>query len=166
VGSVTSTRSDPARFVVKPEPAGRSAVEQRLAEVGDVRALDGGDLLELRVAAGGGNDAAATWEHIVGASGPLEWAAPVLVDDDGADLYPTGELTVRFAAEPTAEQLEQFASEHALRVVRRNEFIASQAVFAPTEPLRTYLPAKVQEVDALPEVSAAWANTSSGYRRA
>ncbi len=43
------------------------------------------------------------------------WAQPVLVDDDGHERYPTGELTVRFDEPPTDKECILFAQSRKLR---------------------------------------------------
>lgn len=105
------------------------------------------------------------WQQLV-ADDAVAWAAPVEVDDDGAERYPTGEVTVRFAARPSASTLDGFAADHGLVAVRRNEYVPEQVVFAPEHPHTTYLPELCAALTADERVRAAWPNTIARYRRA
>jgi hypothetical protein len=156
------TQPSGTRFVVKAPAPARSALSELIGDRGEVEPLGAEDLLEVRLN-DADRDAEETWRDIVGA--PVEWAAPAVVDPNGALSYPTGELSVRFNEPPSDEQLERFASELGLLPGRRNEYVAEQAVFRPADPKATYLPAKVREIDQRADVSAAWPNTLSRYRR-
>src|SRR5262245_66231241 len=56
-----------------------------------------------------------SWRKLLDENQDVDWAQPVLVDDDGHERYPTGELTVRFDEPPTDEQLQTFAESRSLR---------------------------------------------------
>lgn len=110
-------------------------------------------------------DPKAAWRHVLDADPSLPWAAPVLVDDDGRDLLPTGEVTVRFTGPVSDEELLEFGDRHGLEVRSRNEFVPSQIVFVPADRRRCYLPDLYETLDAEPQVTRAWANTRSRYDR-
>jgi hypothetical protein len=111
------------------------------------------------------SDARAAWQQVLDADPSLPWAVPVLVDESGRDMLPTGEVTVRFAAEPSDEELEEFADRHGLTLRSRNEFVRAQAVFVPNDPRNSYLPDVYERLDAEPHVTRAWPNTRSRYER-
>jgi hypothetical protein len=91
---------------------------------------------------------------------------PVLRDRDGVAHYPTGEVTVRFDAAPSDTVLDAFARAQRLRLKRRNEFEARQAVFEPADAPPDWLPDIVARLARAPGVARAWANTASRYTRA
>ena len=140
---------------------------------GDLLAAEGLDQVErasddvaVVTLPGAGGSAKEAWRHLLGRAGGAAWAAPVLVDDEGGEQVPTGEITVRFGSVPADPELAAFAGRHGLVLRRRNEFVAQQAVFAPAAPRATYLPELCEELAADPAVTQAWANTLSRYRRA
>ena len=94
-----------------------------------------------------------------------EWVAPVIVDESGRPSFPTGSIGVRFRESPTDGELEAFANEHGLRLIRRNEYISEQAVFAPVESGTTFLPDVLDRLSDDPRVQTAWPVTTSAYER-
>jgi len=110
-------------------------------------------------------DAKAAWKDLVSRQSDAEWAAPVVTDDEGNESYPTGEITVRFKAAPSDDELQQFAADHGTTVARRNELQPAQAVLVPDEPRGTFLPEPCETIESDAEVEAAWPNTISRYRR-
>jgi len=96
-----------------------------------------------------------------------EWIAPVQADSRGQESYPTGELTVRFTSPPTEAQLRQISAELDLRIVRRNDYVDTQVVFAPAGHVRRerYLPTMNAELAARPFVARSWLSTQSRYTR-
>lgn len=98
-------------------------------------------------------------------SSELAWAAPV-IEDAGAESYPTGELSIRFAPSFGPDEIASFAKRHALEVRRRNELIPEQVVVAPVEPRGAWLPDLVESLNGDAAVRRAWPNTLSRYRRA
>jgi len=89
---------------------------------------------------------------------------PVLLDERGEPYYLTGEVSVRFMAPPSEEDLRRFARRHGLRLVRRNEFVRQQAVFQPLEESR--LPELAHRLEREAGVRAAWPNAMRRYQRA
>ena len=90
---------------------------------------------------------------------------PVLLNDNGETLYPTGLIQVRFHKSVSDKELESFAKEHNLRLVERNRFQPVQASFEMQDPAKTYLPEVVEEVNKPSTVRVAWAETMAHYRR-
>ncbi|HEY0514028.1 MAG TPA: hypothetical protein VGH73_19120 [Thermoanaerobaculia bacterium] len=151
-------------FVVHPNPEERPALSRRMTASGRLQPLEGTDALLLSLPA----DRAAkpAWDHareIVGAAGTVQ---PVLLDQEGEPHYPTGEISVRFAEALGDQELQRFAAEHGLRLLRRNEFVSQQAVFQPLDASGGYLPEIVERLEREEGIRAAWANTLSRYRRA
>lgn len=107
----------------------------------------------------------ASWTAALRALGADVELLPVLYDRDGAQHFPTGEVTVRFAEAPSDAELARFCEVQRLRLLRRNTFVAAQAVCAPASPSTDFLPKLVARVAAQPGVHRAWANTLSAYRR-
>jgi hypothetical protein len=150
------------RFVIR--AADRAAVlPPALLALGDIEPLPADRAFHvLRVKTGQTGEPA--WKTLIGALGGGS-AYPVLIDRDGAEHYPTGEVTVRFEKKPSPDALTAFAHEQELRLVRANEFAPQQFVVAPLDPSKEYLPRLVARLSAYPSVRAAWANTLSRYRR-
>ena len=122
----------------------------------DVQVIDVGD---------GPGDPRAAWERVLRQDPSLPWAAPVLLDEDGREMLPTGEVTVRFGGPPSDADLGEFGRRHGLSLRSRNEFVPSQAVFVPADRRSAYLPDLCQRLAGEPGVAAAWANTRSRYER-
>lgn len=152
-------------FVVQVDPKDRSALSRRLAFLGRVQPLPGSDFLLLHLS-GSFEDTPATWrrlQEILGTAGTVQ---PVLLDEDGEPHYPTGEISVRFRQTPGAEELQRFANEHRLRLLRRNEFVPQQVVFEPIDSLAIFLPELIEQIETEGIVKAAWANTLSRFQKA
>lgn len=154
----------PTRFVVK-AAAGRAgetgSPPAGLGRLSPVEEAPGLWLLDLEPGAPPPREA---WRAILDGGG-VEWAAPVLLDEEGQAHLPTGEVMVRFAKELDDRRLAEFAARNGLQLLRRNEFVPEQASFEPREPRRTYLPDLVESLSAREEVARAWAGTRSRYRR-
>jgi hypothetical protein len=90
---------------------------------------------------------------------------PVLLNDNGEILCPTGLIQARFHESLSDKELESFAKEHNLRLVERNRFQPAQASFEMQDPATTYLPEVVDEVNKPSTVRVAWAETMAHYRR-
>jgi len=135
----------------------------RLAALGRVEEIaEGVVALRLKAAA---DEPRTVWRDILAHCPESKWAAPVLRDADGNELWPTGALIVRFRRRPSDKQLDAFAAEEGLVVGARNEFVPEQASFRPRQPRAEYLPDLVARVARRAEVAAAWAGTASRYRR-
>ena len=106
-----------------------------------------------------------TWSKLQRSLGPEVLLAPVLLDEDGAETYPTGILQVRFAEEPDDDELARFRSSYGLRSVGRNKFSKSLVNFTPENPGEAYLPDLTAEIESDPKVQSAWCDTKSKFRR-
>jgi hypothetical protein len=153
----------PEGLVVAVEGEG-AGVRSALARVGDVADLESAGLVLVRP-----NSpqpaARAAWSDLLSRVPEAAWAAPVMKDADGNELYPTGSLVVRFRKRPAERALRTFAGHHGLVVESRNEFVPEQATFRPLRPRETYLPDLVEKLARLPEVTTAWVSTLARYRR-
>jgi hypothetical protein len=106
-----------------------------------------------------------SWRKLLDDNEDVAWAQPVLVDDDGHERYPTGELTVRFDEPPTDNQLQTFARSRHLRATRRNAYQPAQVVLVPEKPRAVFLPELCDELERIPGVTRAWLNSLSHYTR-
>ena len=117
------------------------------------------------VTAPGGQTHKEAWRKLLDEHDDVAWVQPVLVDDDGHERYPTGELTLRFDEPPTDDELDEFARARHLRTARRNEYQPAQVVLAPEQPRDVYLPDLCEELGREQGVARAWLNTMSHYTR-
>lgn len=160
--TVHQTPSDQL-FVVKVAPQQRAAAARRLAAVGRVEPL-AESLLLLRAASSLG-DAKAVWNRarqVLGTAGTVQ---PVLLDERGAQHYPTGEISVRFQEPPPDEVVHDLAAAHGLRLRDRNEFVPEQVVFQPLDAAKSYIPELVRELSDAGSGLTVWANTLSHFNR-
>jgi len=138
------------RFVVKPaEGAGTGALT-------DAHPLDDTGLFVAE---------APDPRALVEGSDQIAWAAPAEDETEGAESYPTGEVSIRFEGELEGEDLDSFIDRHGLELRRRNEFVPEQVVVAPAAQPSTWLPDVVERLNADGAVAKAWPNTLSRYRR-
>jgi hypothetical protein len=83
-------------------------------------------------------------------------------------MYLTGEISVRFHGAPSDAELAGFATEHGLRLLRRNELAPQQAVFQPLGTSlsdQSDLRSVVQRIEREGAARAVWANTLSAPQR-
>jgi hypothetical protein len=112
-----------------------------------------------------GEDAAdprAAWEALARLIGPGGLVAPVLVDERGHELYPTGRVQVRFQAEPSEAEIGAFATRHHLASGQRNRYQALQCAFAVEGD---YLPDVVARIAQDPAVKRAWEDVEAAFER-
>jgi hypothetical protein len=147
-----------ARFVLKAGAGDIAALRRRLGRDAEVEPM--ADDLTLVTA-----EQTVSWQRIRDAVGSAEWVAPVVVDESGRPSFPTGSIGVRFREPPADGELQAFADDHGLRLLRRNEYVAEQAVFAPVDSGTTFLPDVVDRLRDDPRVQTAWPVTTSGYER-
>jgi hypothetical protein len=178
---------DLLREIVDPPPSGRSQRRRFVGSVADVMAFSTGrfvvkapqhadlesatgaerltdDLLVITAPDGRANKE--SWRKLLDEHEDVAWAQPVLVDDEGHERYPTGELTLRFDEPPTDEELRAFARSCHLRTARRNTYQPAQIVLVPEQPRAVFLPQLCEELERVPGVARAWLNTVSHYTRA
>jgi hypothetical protein len=160
---VTKQTPNPELFLVYVDPKDKSEVSRRLAAAGSLEELDENNLL-LRVKTKAASPET-QWRELTNLAGSLATVQPVLIDEKGQTLYPTGDLTVRFPKKPTAKQLKEFAAKYGLQLRDRNEFVPEQAAFKLKNPTTTYLPDVLQQIDSDKDIQTAWPNTRSRYER-
>jgi hypothetical protein len=142
---------------------GTPAAQSQLTALGRVEQVTRG-IVALRLETPA-EDPRAAWRDTLARCPEAKWAAPVLRDADGNELWPTGALVVRFRSRPSDKQLDAFAAEERLVIEARNEFVPEQASFRPRQPRTEYLPDLVGRIARRGGVAAAWAGTASHYRR-
>ncbi len=165
--AASGQRASPNMFVVSvgPDKKEKESATQRLAQLGEVEELKGGrGLLLLRVGSGASSPKL-VWRRAAQLLGGAGRAMPVLLDETGAPMYPTGEVTVRFKRSLSDKELRVFARAHGLNLARRNEFVPEQAVFQPAQQAEPYLPDLIKEVARSGEAKRAWANTLAQFTR-
>jgi hypothetical protein len=152
-GEPVTQRAAPGRFVVPMSPPSTSSEPRgvRLDPVDDDRCV--------ATVAGSGD-----WEDVAAATGAA-WVAPVLVDERSHESYPTGEIVARFRRPPDDTVFEELEREAGLRLVRRNRYVETQVVLAPTDD-GVYLPDLSARLEQRADVSTAWLGTTSRYQRA
>jgi hypothetical protein len=137
------------------------------AHVGDRASVEpiagSSDLVLVRVPATRGS-AREAWQRVNDQLAGGTSVQPVFLDADGRPQYPTGEVSVRFRSAVSDAELDRFAARHKLRVLRRNDFVPEQVVFAPVES-SDYLPDVVDALEASAETRMAWPNTVAKYER-
>jgi hypothetical protein len=97
--------------------------------------------------------------------GDAALVAPVLVDEEGNRLFPTGRLQVRFNKHPDDKSLSDFAERHRLELTRRNRWSPQQAEFSvrPEDP--RFLPEIADEVVSDRTVATAWPDVRAAFRK-
>ena len=159
----SSWQPSPARFVIHTPK--RGGLPRHLAETTRIQPVEGSDLTVLEFREIGDEDAASNWKALVDKIA-LEFAVdPVLVDADGVEHYPTGDLMVRFSEPPSGDELSRFAERFALLIVERNKWVPAQVRFERVESDR-FLPELVLALEKADGVRAAWATTLTRYERA
>lgn len=151
-----------SKFVLRLDQPPDRARLSALEAVGAVVPLAGASPGTLVVAAP--DEARATWQRLLAAVGGRGFAAPVLQSEDG-DRFPTGRIVVRFAREPSDDDVAQFARRHRLVGAVRNEFARQQVGFESAAPGDDYLPETLAALAADPAVARAWPETLAAYRR-
>lgn len=99
---------------------------------------------------------------VVGTEGVV---APMLADDEGNRLLPTGTMQVRFKSPPSDDLLADFAKRHKVELAQRNKWSPQQAEFAVrTDDLR-YFPDVAAELEKDKTVVSAWPDVRAAFRR-
>jgi hypothetical protein len=89
---------------------------------------------------------------------------PVVVNEAGDELFPTGSVAVRFATTPTDADLARFVAEHKLQIRARNSYVPRQVAFDAVSATR-FLPDVLSELEQDDTVERVWPETISQYRR-
>jgi hypothetical protein len=148
-------------LVVKPTSSGRE-LSADLRAFGAVEKIEPGGLLVVRPRE---TELEAVRQQILETVRGVAWVEPALVDEGREPSLPTGEVSVRFSEPLSPKALKRFASDHGLRVHRLNEFVPEQITFRPIGLRNTSLSQIVSSVQKEPNVTRAWPNTMSRYRR-
>lgn len=156
--------AQPDTFVVRVDSSNEADVEASISAMGKVERLGESGLRLVRLAESHG-DSRSAWRELLSRVPGVEWAAPALRSPEGVEQYPTGSIGVRFVTNQTGKSLGAFARAHHLQLVRKNEFVPSQATFVPDKPAEVFLPDRIREVADDPSVQKAWAETMSKYKR-
>jgi hypothetical protein len=99
---------------------------------------------------------------VVGTEGIV---APMLTDDEGNRLLPTGRMQVRFKEPPTDKFLSSFAKRHKVEVAQRNKWSPQQVEFAVRSDDTRYFPDVAAELKEDGKVMTAWPDVQAAFRR-
>ncbi|MET4209154.1 hypothetical protein [Bradyrhizobium sp. LA2.1] len=99
---------------------------------------------------------------VVGTEGVV---APILADDEGNRLLPTGRMQVRFKEAPTDKVLQTFAKKHKVAPGQRNKWSPQQAEFAVRTDDTRYFPDVAAEMEKDSKVATAWPDVRAAFRR-
>jgi hypothetical protein len=114
---------------------------------------------------GGAPDPRSFWEEINKIVGDEALVAPLLSDDEGHRLVPTGRLQARFKSEPSDDELAAFADRHGLTLSKRNAWSPAQAEFSIRPEDGRYPPDIVDRIAADTNVRAVWPDVRAAYKR-
>lgn len=156
----------PGQFVVRTEtPADPKTLAQRLSGA-VVEPLDGDPTaLVVKFDARQPADDSDRARELRKAAGAGAKVFPVMRDANGAPVFPTGRVAVRFKKPVEDRTLRDFADKHRLELVRRNEFQPEQAVFEPKELHQRSLIEAIDEASSDDDVTLAWAETKAAYKK-
>jgi hypothetical protein len=91
---------------------------------------------------------------------------PLLVDERGNRVVPTGKVTVRFKTRPSADQLQEFAGPLGLTVDARNAYVPSQVSFRIADRSVAGVTDMIERIEKHAEsVQQVWPETLGSYRR-
>lgn len=107
--------------------------------------------------------AVAEIQGIVGTEGLV---APLLEDDAGNELIPTGGIQVRFKEEPSEKKLASFAGRHGVQLARRSKWERSQVEFRPENDDGRFLLDILEDIAADDGVQDTWADVRSSFTKA
>lgn len=99
---------------------------------------------------------------VVGTEGVV---APMLADDEGNRLLPTGRMQVRFKQPPSDSVLTRFAKRHKVELAQRNKWSPQQAEFAVRTDDMRYFPDVAAELKKDSTVMTAWPDVRAAFRR-
>jgi hypothetical protein len=99
---------------------------------------------------------------VVGTEGVV---APMLADNEGNRLFPTGRMQVRFKQPPSDHSLTDFAKRHNVELAQRNKWSPQQAEFAVRTDDMRYFPDVAAELKKDSTVVTAWPDVRAAFRR-
>lgn len=153
-------------FVVRGEKLAKlKRRAKRLAKCEEIKLFRDDEERFLLTLAGEADDPRIAWEYVQKAFGAEAVVAPVLTDEAGHTLYPTGTVHVRFDRTLSDDELQAFAATYRLGIQERNRYQPAQVSFSITDPTDTYLPELMDRLSEAPGVKAAWQETKARYRR-
>jgi hypothetical protein len=153
------SRSD--LFVLLPGGETKRAKVPKDVELEGEVALDDKALQVVRVSAEG--SAAGNWKALRAEVGRDVQVVPVQESDEGL-RYPTGELEVRYRADPEEGAVHALAEEHGLEVVGRSRWQRALVRFRAAGP-DTYLPDVIDAIGKRKDVRGAWLSCLQHFRR-
>jgi hypothetical protein len=153
-------------FVVRGEKLAKLTRRARqLARCEEIELFRDDEQLLLLTLTGEADDPRLAWEYVQKSIGAEAVVAPVLIDETGHTLYPTGTVHVRFDHTPSDDELQEFATTYRLGIRDRNRYQPAQVSFSIVHPSDTYLPELVDRLSDAPGIKAAWQETKAQYRR-
>jgi hypothetical protein len=153
--------------VVASDPKTAHALQRQLDDLGRVEPLRGHPGMFIITPRGERIGAAERLRAALKLFGSKVRVSPLLEDERGNRLVPTGKVTVRFKSEPSDADLQQLAAPLGLTIDSRNKYIPSQVSFRVAGDVSDEL---LDVVDRIRErddrVLQAWPETLGLYRRA
>ena len=117
---------------------------------------DARSLTQVTLAEAPSGDGRRAWQRVRDQVAKSCNVLPALQDEDGTIQFPTGNIQVRFSADPSEEALHDFAREHRLELVERNPYQPLQAMFAISAGETDYLPDLLDRLQSDPRIYRAW----------
>jgi hypothetical protein len=104
-------------------------------------------------------------ERVNSAVGSEALVAPLLTDDEGNRLFPTGRLVVRFDERPSDQTLLDLAERHGVEFAQRNKWAERQAEFEVPKTDERFLPDIAAALNEEKGVTNAWQEVQAAFRR-
>jgi hypothetical protein len=106
------------------------------------------------------------WHKLMNEFGDdIDFAAPVVVDDQGQQSLPTGKIVLQFQDPPSGEALRQFENSYGLKYLATNEFKGEQLTFEARDNRETYQPELIERLKDDRNIKLAVPETMARYRR-
>jgi hypothetical protein len=142
-----------------------AATRSRLEEIARKRLETHSGVGDAVVIHGDSSDPRSFWAEIKQVVGDEALVAPLLSDEGGHRLVPTGHLQVRFKTEPSDDELAAFADQYGLTLASRNDWSRAQAEFTIGPKDTRYPPDIVNRIAGDKNVRAAWPDVKASYKR-
>jgi hypothetical protein len=120
---------------------------------------------EARIVEATEPDARSFWRKVSDVVGSEALVVPILADEEGHQLLPTGAIQVRFKSEPSDHTLDVFSARHGLQPGKRNRWSPVQAEFMIRPDDDRYLPDIVDTIAADADIAAVWPDVRGSYKR-
>jgi len=106
------------------------------------------------------------WDRVMREYGEhMDFVSPVLVDDHGRHMLPTGKIVVQFRDAPSEEALRQFEETYGVQYLKTNEFKREQLTFKPRDK-EIYPPDLIARLKSDSNIKLAEPETMARYSRA